>query len=105
AFAFDVGSPSFEANDVLLLELQLGGVFDGHNALYVGNVAGKHVEQSGLTGAGAAGDEQIQSSLDHDGKQFQHGFGESVILHHVARGDGIASEATDGEESAVEGGG
>ena len=103
AFAFDVGSASFEADDVLLLELQFGGVFDGDDALDVGNVAGENVEQSGFAGAGAAGDEEIQSSLDHDGKQFEHGFGEGVILDHVAGGDGIASETADGEASAVEG--
>ena len=87
---------------MFLLELQFGGVFDGDDALDVGNVAGENIEQSGFAGAGTAGDEQIQASLDHDREQFEHGFGEGVILEHVAGGDGIAAETADGEAGAVE---
>src|ERR1700680_1573691 len=42
AFAFDVGGASLETDYMLLLKLQFCGVFDGDDALHVGNVAGKH---------------------------------------------------------------
>src|SRR6185437_15188283 len=55
AFAFDVGWARFQPYHVFLLELQFGRVFNGDDAFRVGNVAGKHVEQRGFAGAGAAG--------------------------------------------------
>src|ERR1700683_1955576 len=66
AFALDVGGPGFEADDVFLLELKFGGVFDGDDALYIGNVSGKNVEQRGFSRAGTAGNQKIQLALDHD---------------------------------------
>jgi len=36
AFTFNVGRTGFEADDVFLLELKFGGVFDGDDALGVG---------------------------------------------------------------------
>ena len=45
---------------------------------------------------------QVQSALDHGGEQFQHGLGQGLVLEHVARGDGIAAKAADGEARAVE---
>ena len=35
ALAFDVGRPRFQPHDVLLVELQFGGVFDGDDAFAV----------------------------------------------------------------------
>ena len=101
ALAFDVGRAGFEADDVLLLELQFGRVFDGDDALGVRDVSGKNVEKRGFAGAGTAGNEQIQAALHHGGEQFEHGFGQGFIFEHVARGDGIAAEAADGEAGAV----
>src|ERR1019366_8280045 len=36
--SFNIGRPRFQSNDVLLVELQLGRVLDGHNPFPVGNV-------------------------------------------------------------------
>jgi len=60
---FDVGWPRLEPDHVLLLELQLGRVLDGHDALGVGDRVGEHVQHRGLAGAGAAGDEDVQPGL------------------------------------------
>ena len=102
AFAFDVGSASFEAHDVLLFELKFGGVFDGDDALDVGNVSGEDVEQRGFAGAGTARDQKIQLPLHHGREKLEHGLGEGVIFDHVAGGDGVAAKTADGEASAVE---
>ena len=64
ARALDVGRPRLQRDDVLLLELQLGRVLDGDDALVVGDEAREHVEQRRLAGAGAAGDEDVQPRLD-----------------------------------------
>ena len=46
--------------DVLLLQLQLGGVFDRDDALRRRDEPRQHVEHRRLTGAGAAGDEDVE---------------------------------------------
>ena len=60
ALAFDVGRARFEPGDVLLMELQLGGVLDRHDALARRDEAREHVQQRRLAGAGAAADEAVE---------------------------------------------
>jgi hypothetical protein len=62
ALALDVGRPRLEPRDVLLVELQLGGVLDRDDALALGDEAREHVQQRRLAGAGAAADEHVQAS-------------------------------------------
>ena len=50
----DVGGPRLQAHHVRLLELELRGILDGDDALAVGDVPGKDVQQGGLTCAGTA---------------------------------------------------
>ena len=57
---FDVGRPRLEPRHVLLVQLQLGGVLDGDDALVLGDEARQHVEQRRLAGAGAAADQAVQ---------------------------------------------
>ena len=59
ASALDARRLGLERDHVLLLELQLGRILDGDNALGFRNEAGENVEQRGLAGAGAAGDTDI----------------------------------------------
>ena len=54
ALAFDVRRPRFQADDVVLLQLQFGRVLDRDDALVVRDEARQRVEQRRLTGAGAA---------------------------------------------------
>ena len=60
ALAFDVGWARFQADDVILVELQFGRVFDGDDAFAIGDEGGQHVEQRGFTGAGAARDQNVE---------------------------------------------
>ncbi len=104
ALAFDVGRAGFQADDVLLLELQFGGVFDGDDALGVRDEAGENVEQRGLAGAGAAGDEHVQAGLHDRRQQLEHRLGEALVRRSCCAGrDWIAAEAADGKAGAVEG--
>ena len=54
ALAFDVRRPRFQADDVVLLQLQFGRVLDRHDALVVRDEARQRVEQRRLTATGAA---------------------------------------------------
>ena len=53
------GGARLERDDVRLLELELGGVLDGDDALVGRDGAREHVEQRRLAGAGAAGDDDV----------------------------------------------
>ena len=64
ALAFEVGRAGFEARHVRLLQLQFGRVFDGDDALLGVDEGRQRVEQRGLTGAGSAGDDDVQLGLD-----------------------------------------
>ena len=54
AVAFQVGRPGFQARHVRLLQLQLGRVFNGDDALLGRNERRKRVQQRGFSGAGSA---------------------------------------------------
>ena len=66
AFAFEVGRPRFQAHHVRLLQLQFGGVLAGDDALVVVDELGQAVEQRGLAGAGAAGDQRVDAAAADD---------------------------------------
>ncbi len=57
AFFVQIRRTRFELHDVALLQLQLGGVFDGDDALLFGNEARERVERGGLAGTGSAGNQ------------------------------------------------
>ena len=60
AAAFDVRRARLQPHDVRLLELQLGRVLDGDDALVVRDERRQAVEQRRLAGAGAAGDQDVE---------------------------------------------
>src|SRR5580658_1405405 len=65
AFTFNVGRASFEADYMLLLELQFSGIFDGDDALRIRDVSGENVENRGFAGARSSRDDQIEAALNH----------------------------------------
>ena len=74
ALALEVGRARLEAHDVRLLELKLGRVLAGDDALVVLDVAGEAVEQRRLARAGAAGDEDVAARARddlEDGRAFR----------------------------------
>ena len=72
ALALDVGRARLERDDVLLAQLELGGVLDGDDALVVRDEGRQHVEQRRLARAGAAGDEDVEPRLDARAQEVDH---------------------------------
>ena len=52
--ALHVRGPRFEPNDIFLLQLKLGRIFNRDQPLAFGDKAGKDVQKTGLAGAGSA---------------------------------------------------
>ena len=84
-----------------LLELQLGRVLDGDDALLIRNKNGKRVEERSLSSAGAADDDDVELGLDGPLEQFHHPGGERLLVHQVLRHQLVGSETADGEQRPI----
>jgi len=102
AFSLNVGGPRFQAYDVVLVQLQLRGVFNRDDAFAIGNVGGQHVEERGLAGAGAARNQNVEARFHATTQKFQHSCGERVVLEQIVSGERITAETPDREAGAVD---
>ena len=59
-----------QRDQVILLKLQLGGVFYHHDPLIIGQEAAQHVKQGGLPAAGPPADEDVFLAQDTDAQVF-----------------------------------
>jgi hypothetical protein len=73
SLAFNVRRSCLQTDDVVLLQLEFGGIFNGDDPVRVGDKAGESVKSSRLTGTSTARNDDIQSSL-HSGLQASSPF-------------------------------
>lgn len=95
--SFDIWRSCFEPEYVVLLELEFCGVFDGDDAVFVGDEAGEGIEQGCFSGASAAGDDDIESGFHCAFEEHDHFGGERAEFEKIFQGEGVAAEAADGE--------
>ena len=103
AFALEIRRPRFEPDGVRLLQLQLGGVLAGDDALVVVDVAGEAVEQRGLAGAGAARDDGIDPAAADDLEDFGAFRRDGAEPDQLLERELVLLELADGERRAVDG--
>src|SRR5580704_9311173 len=103
ALALNVGGARFQAHHVILMQLQLGGIFHCYDAFAVGNVRREDVQKCGLTGAGAAGDQNIETRLHAAAQEFQHPGRERAVSQQIVGGQWIAAETPDREARSIDG--
>ena len=104
ALAFDVGRARFQPNDVFLVELQFGRVFNRHDAFAIGNVGRQHVQETSFFrrryrrkskySGGPSRIRQASSSI---------GAVKVLICDQIVRHQAIAAETPDGEAGPVHG--
>ncbi len=103
ALALDVGGPRLQGDDVLLAELELRRILDGHDPLVVRNERRQDVQLRGLPGAGAAGDEDVEPGLHAGLQELEHlrggGAEPDEVLHRERRG----RELPDGDDGTHQG--
>ncbi len=102
AVAFDVRRARFEPRDVRLLQLQFGRVFDGDDAFFSVNERRERVEQRRLTGAGPAGDDDVQLRLDARFEQLHHAWRERFALDQVGGHQLVGGKSADREQRPVD---
>src|ERR1700738_1069191 len=102
ALAPDVGRTGRETEDLGLLQGEFGSVFDGDDALVLGNIVGEAVEQRGLAAACTAADQDIEPGQGGDAHEVGHLLEERAagdqIFHPVA----MATEAADAQPGAID---
>src|SRR6516225_6557842 len=102
AFAFDVGRTGFQPNHMRLLQLQLGGVLAGDDALVVIDVVGQAVEQRGLAGASAAGNQDVATAASDDLQDLRAFRRDRAELDELLEGELVLLELADGERGTVD---
>src|SRR6202011_236996 len=95
--AVEVGWAGFHAANMLLVELQLGGIFDGDDALVGRDERGADVEERRLPGAGSTRDQEVRSRHDAGLEETDRLVGDRAEADEVLGLEGIAGELSDGE--------
>ena len=102
ALALDVGRARLQRDHVVLLELELGRVLDGDDALVGGDGRRQHVQRRRLTGAGTAGDEDVQLAA-HAGLEELAGLvRERPELDQVGHRERVAAELPNGQRRSAD---
>ena len=103
ALALQVLGPRLEADQVLLAELELGGVLDGDDPLLFGDEAREDVEQGGLSRSGSSRDQDVESRPDRRLQGQGHLRGDRPEADQILVVERVRREATDREGGAVQG--
>ena len=88
---------------MFLLQLEFGRVFDGDDALIGRDEAGEDVQQGGLAGPGAAGDEDVQFGHRHGLQDLPDFRGEAAFLNQVLQGGALHGKPPDTKHGPVQG--
>ena len=102
ALAFEIGRPRLHARDVRLLQLQLGGVLDGDQALLLRDEGGQRVEHRGLAGAGAAGDDRGDARLHRGRQHLGHLRPDRVVFDQLVQVERLLGELADRDQRPVD---
>ncbi len=105
ALAFDVGWPVLERDDMRVVDLQLGRIFDGDHTLVVRDEACDHVESRRLARPGAARDQDVHAAQHRGLEELRHGRAEASLSREVLHAEHGVLELADRECGAMDRGG
>ena len=102
AATLDVRRARLEPQHVLLVQLELGGVLDGDDALVLGDERRDDVEGGRLARAGTTGDDDVPAPDDAGLEEVAHRRRDGAEGDQVGVGERVLRELADGEHRAVE---
>src|SRR6266446_10617423 len=102
AAPFEIGGAGLEANDVRLLQRELGGILDGDDSLVLGNERGETIEHRGFARARSAADDYVQARADHGEQEFDQVPGERLLLDQRTDIETMLAESANRERGPVE---
>ena len=103
ALAFEVRRARLQAHHVRLLQLQLGGILAGDDALVRLDIGGQAIEQGRLTGTRAAGNDDVAADATDDGEQGAPLGADGANLDELVESEPVFLELADGEARTVDG--
>src|SRR5439155_25490689 len=102
ASSFDVGRTGLESHEVVLLQLELGRVLDGDDAVVVGDHGRQYVQQRRLPGARPAAHQDVQLALDTEGQELGQLRRQRAELDEVDDVERLLRELANRESGTVE---
>src|SRR3954451_5037615 len=102
ACTLDVGWPGFQPHHMRLLQLKFGGIFAGDDALIMLDELGQAVQQRGLAGAGAAGDQHVAADAADDLQDLGAFRRDRAELDQLVERQLVLLELSNGECGAVD---
>src|SRR5256714_6002526 len=102
AFALDVGRAGFQPHHMRLLQLKFGGVFAGDDALVVLDELRQAVQQRGLAGTCAAGDQHVAADAADDLQDFGTLRRDRAEFDQLIERQLVLLEFADGERGPVD---
>ena len=92
--ALDIAGTRLQAHDVVLLQLQLGRVFDRDDAMIGMDEARERVQERRLARAGPARDDDVQPRLHGPFHEREHLGGERLVAEQVVLGERAANRTS-----------
>ena len=100
ALALDIRRTCFQRYQVILMQLQLGGVLQRHDTLRFRHIGRQHVEQRCFAGAGAAGNHDVQPAAHARLQELRHTLIKGAELNHFINREHITGEFTNRQAGA-----
>ena len=102
AGALDVLRPGLEAQHVVLLQLELGGVLDGDDALRIGDRLRERVQERRLARARPAGDQEVELGEHAALEEVDGVVGERAQPDELVQVEPLVAELADRHERAAQ---
>ena len=100
--SLDVRRTRLQPDDVLLAQLQFGGVLDRDDALVARDERRQHVQRRRLARAGAAADEDVQPAAHAGREQVRRRGGHRAEVDEIVDVERVGGELADRQHRAVE---
>ena len=101
AAPFHIGWACLQGDDMGVLQAQLRGLFHGHDAFTVRDVARQHVQQRSLARGRAASDGDIAAPLHRQLEQLEHGRAHEAQRQQLVRVQRLQPKAPDRHHRAL----
>ena len=101
SFAFKIRRTGLHSRHVLLTKLQLGGIFDRHDAFVGGDECREDVEQRRLARARPPGNQDVEARPHAAGEQVHHGLRQRASGHEIVGAKRLLRELANREQRPV----
>ena len=99
---FDIGRTSFQTNDMLLTQLQLSCILNGHDSFGIGDKPRQDVQHRRLARTRTTGNENVQTRLNDSLHQLANFRGKRPLLGQMVQLQWVLTELSNRERGPVD---